>query len=255
MAEVRDRVVVLRHRPYRENDALVTAFGQSQGKLSAVARGVRSMKGHLAAGVQALTLAQWTLYQGRSSLMTVTQAEAERHYPHIRQDLERTARAAMLADLVDELWSEHDADRAAFRLLEEGLAGLEGGRPPAALFLAGLWQLLREGGFKPDFAECSACGAPLGDGPAGWRAATGPLCARCRAGSDAVIPPGGLAWLRRAELLPPDRLGTVVASRRMLNELERQAHDYVVYHLGRVPRAFRFWDQIAPHWPEEGESS
>jgi DNA repair protein RecO (recombination protein O) len=248
MATIQDRVLVLKSRPYRDHDALVTGFGQYHGKMAAVARGARAAKSRLAAGVQALTLAHWTLYQGRSALLTVTQADADRHYPRLRQDLDRMGRAAMLADLVDELWSDGDAAPATFAWLAQGWAALDEGRLPTAVFLAGLWQLLREAGLKPDFSVCAVCGSPLGEA-AVWRDGAGPVCGRCRRPEDTPLPVAGLAWLRRAEAAPADRIGLVVADAAVLGRLERQARAYVVYHLGRVPRAFRFWEEIQGEGP------
>ena len=258
MAEVRDRVLVLRHRPYREHDALLVGFGRTQGKFSAVARGVRSSRSHLAAGVQALTLTDMTVYRGRSSLYTIAAADAVRHYPRIRENLERTARAAMLADMLDELWSEHDAAPDAFSLVVEAFSALDEGRPAPAVFLAAFWQIMRQAGFALDLSRCSACGAALDEDPQpGFRAASGPVCGRCRIPGDEELPSASRAWLRRAETLSPDRLGTVLGSRALMEALERQAKHYILYHLGRMPRAFRFWEQVsgplADAGPEEGD--
>jgi DNA repair protein RecO (recombination protein O) len=253
MADVRDRVLVLRHRPYREHDALLVGFGRMQGKFSAVARGVRSSRSHLAAGVQALTLTDMTIYRGRSTLYTVTAADAVRHYPRIRDNLERTARAAMLADMLDELWSEHDAAPEAFSLVTEAFSALDEGRPAEAVFLAAFWQLMRHAGFAPDLSRCSACGSPLDEeAEAGFRSASGPVCARCRVPGDQDLPQASRAWLRRADALTPDRLGTVVGSRTLMESLERQAKNYLLYHLGRMPRAFRFWEQVSGPLGEAG---
>jgi DNA repair protein RecO (recombination protein O) len=249
MSTIQDHVLVLKSRPYRDHDALVTGFGRHHGKMAAVARGARTAKSRLAAGVQALTLAHWTLYQGRSALLTVTQADAERHYPRLRQDLDRMGRAAMLADLVDELWSDGDAAPDTFAWLAQGWAALDEGRAPTAVFLADLWHLLREAGLKPDFSICAVCGLPLGDA-AGWRDGAGPVCRECRREEDAPLSVAGLAWLRRAEAAPPDRLGLVVADAGVLARLERQARAYVAYHLGRLPRAFRVWDEMQEDGPQ-----
>jgi DNA repair protein RecO (recombination protein O) len=266
MPEFRDTVLVLRHRVYRDHDALLVGFGREQGKFSAVARGVRSSRSHLAAGVQPLTLTEMTVFQGRSTLYTVTSADAVRHYPRIRQTLERTARAAMLADMLDELWSEHDAAPPAFQLVVEAFSALEEGRPPAAVFLAGFWQLMRQAGFAPDFSLCSVCGASMADAQeAGFRTSAGPVCSRCRGPEDTDLSAAALSWLRRAGTLSGERLGTLVGSRSVMDGLERQARDYLLYHLGRMPRAFRFWEQVSepifridvPHVPdvEEGDPS
>lgn len=245
MGELRDRVVVLRHRPYRENDALVTCMGERFGKFSAVARGAHSPKSRLTAGVQAMALSQMVLYQGRSNLWTVSQSELERLYPRVRGDLERTARAAMLVDVVDELCSEHDAAPQSFRILTAALAALDDERPPTAVFLTGLWMLVREAGLMPDMMHCHDCGVGL-DGVAYWRAGGGPVCGHCRHADDRELTGGALALLQKWSALALDRLGLVTGSGTLLAGLEQEAREHFLHHVGRVPRAFKFWDQVGP---------
>lgn len=245
MAELRDRVVVLRHRPYREHDALVTCLGERLGKFSAVARGAHAPKSRLTAGVQAMALSQMVMYQGRSSLWTVTQSELERLYPRVRADLERTARAAMLVDVVDELCSEHDAAPQSFRILTASLLALDDGRPPTAVFLTGLWMLVREAGLMPDMMHCHGCGTAL-EGRAYWRSGEGPVCGQCRHGDDRELQGGALALLQKWSALGLDRVGLVTGSGAILAGLEQEAREHFLHHVGRLPRAFRFWDQVGP---------
>ncbi|MCL8208960.1 MAG: DNA repair protein RecO [Actinomycetia bacterium] len=250
MGRERDRAVVLRHRPYRERDALVTLFAERLGKVAAVAKGVRTPKSRMAAGLQALTLARVDLYVGRSALLTVTGAEPETVFPRVREDLERMGRAAMCADLVDELTSEHDPLPGTFQVLVGALEALDGGRRPAEVFVAAAWHLLREAGLKPDPSRCAACGRML-DAQAAWRSGTGPVCHRCRTAGDRPARPASLAWLRHVDGEQPAAWGSRPAPPGAAAEVERWVRDFVVAHVGRVPRAFRVYDQVA--WPEVEE--
>lgn len=251
MARERDRAVVLRQRPYRERDALVTLFGERLGKVAAVAKGVRAAKSRLAAGLQTLALARVDLYMGRSSLLTVTSAELETVFPRIRGDLERMGRAAMCADLVDELTSEHDPLPGTFGVLVGALAALDDGRKPAEVFVTAAWHLLREAGLKPDLSRCAGCGGPLGPETA-WRPGAGPVSGRCRTGGDRPVRPASLAWLEKVEGEPPEAWGGP-APPGAAAEAERWVRDFVIEHVGRVPRAFRVFDQVASPEAEEGQ--
>lgn len=253
MAELSDRVLILRHRPYREQDVLLTCFGQRYGKVSAVAKSARSPKSRLGAGVQGLALAHLTLYRGRSSLLTVTDAQLETIFPGIRRDLDRTGRAAMLADMVDELCSDQDAAPGAFAVVVEAFGALDQGRPPTPVFLTGFWQLMREAGLKPDFHRCQECDQEVNAAQAAWRTGSGPVCQRCWKASDTRLPAGALIWLRRAESLSGNRLGLVTGSASLMEGLEGQAREHFAHHVGRLPRAFRFWDQLGPMRGSEGE--
>jgi DNA repair protein RecO (recombination protein O) len=244
MPEHRDRMLVLRSRPYREHDALVTLFGERLGKVAAVARGALRSAGRLQGACQVLAVSWFGLHEGRSTLWTVTAGDLDRLFPRVRADLGRMGRAAMLADTVDELMSERDAAPDTFRTVVEALTALDDGRSPAVVFASALWRLLKEAGFMPDIGTCHQCGAAIGD-TAWWRPGHGPVCARCRTPADTLVRAGGLSLLRYWDRLPPERIGQGSGPSAVLRQLEQLAVDQLVYHTGRVPRAYRVWQQVA----------
>jgi DNA repair protein RecO (recombination protein O) len=246
VSRVSDTVVVLKKRPYREQDALLLLFSRAHGKLSAVARGARSPKGRLTAATEMLAVSKMDFFWGRSSLLTVTEAELVSLNGGVRRDLTRTGRAAMLADAVDELTSDHDAAPEVFDTLVEALDALGGDQSPTPVYLAALWRLMEAAGLKPDFSTCQQCGAPWTVPPWFWRGGTGPVDRACRAPGDAPLLPGALNWLRLTDRRQASAgLGSVVAAPAVYTALEQHSRDFLIYHLGRVPRAFRFWDEVA----------
>jgi DNA repair protein RecO (recombination protein O) len=255
MPEHRDRAVVLRVRPYREYDVLVTLFGEQLGKVAAVARGARRSSSQLAAGTQPLALSQVRLFEGRSTLWTLSGAELEALWSRLRGDFERTARAAMLADTVDELSTDRDPAPETFRVLTAALSALDAGEAARVVYLAGLWKLFRPAGLQPDVSVCHGCGVALpSEGEASWRQGEGPVCRDCRRQDDQRLPPGALTLLRHWARLEPDRLGQGRGAPGLLGFLDRLTRDHVLYHTGRMPRAFRFWQQVEGML-EEGPSS
>lgn len=247
MSRVADTVVVLRKRAYREQDALLLLFSQHHGKISAVARGARSVKGRLTASTEPLAVARMELYQGRSSLMTVTEAELVSLNAGVRRDLWRTGRAAMLADAADELTSDLDAAPGVYDTLVAALVSLGSDRDPTPVYLHALWRLLGAAGLKPEFDRCQQCGAPWTTPPWFWRGGAGPVDAACHMAGDSPLLPGALQWLRLMDgPTGPAELGRVQAAPAVYAVLDQQVRDFLIYHVGRVPRAFRFWDAVAP---------
>ncbi len=247
MSRVADMVVVLRKRAYREQDALLLLFSHHHGKISAVARGARSAKGRLTASTEPLAVARMELYQGRSSLMTVTEAELVSLNAGVRRDLWRTGRAAMLADAADELTSDLDAAPAVYDTLVAAFVSLGSDRDPTPVYLHALWRLLGAAGLKPEFDRCQHCGAPWTTPPWFWRAGAGPVDGACHMAGDTPLLPGALQWLRLMDAQTgPAELGRVQAAPAVYAVLDQQARDFLIYHVGRVPRAFRFWDAVAP---------
>jgi len=67
MSEFRSHAVVLRTQDYREADKLVTMLTRDEGKITAIARGVRKIKGKSKALVEPLTLGFFLLTEGKIS--------------------------------------------------------------------------------------------------------------------------------------------------------------------------------------------
>ncbi len=247
MSRVADTVVVLRKRAYREQDALLLLFSQHHGKISAVARGARSAKGRLTASTEPLAVARMELYQGRSNLMTVTEAELVSLNAGVRRDLWRTGRAAMLADAADELTSDLDAAPGVYDTLVAALASLGSDRDPTPVYVHAMWRLLGAAGLKPEFDRCQQCGAPWSTPPWFWRGGAGPVDGPCHMAGDSPLLPGALQWLRLVDgQLESGEMGRVQAAPAVYAVLDQQVRDFLIYHVGRVPRAFRFWDAVAP---------
>lgn len=245
MSRFSDVVVVLRKRPYREQDALILLLTRDHGKMSAVARGARSSKGRLVAATEPLAVSQMALYQGRSSLLTVTEAELVSLNGGVRRDLARTGRAAMLADLADELTSEHDPVPSLYDALVASLEALGGPGDPTPVYLAAFWRFMECAGLKPDFRQCQQCGQAWRDPPWFWRGGTGPVDAACRNAGDQPLPPAALHWLRLTDRERPDgERGRIQAGPAVYAAVEQLERDFLTFHVGRVPRAFRFWDEV-----------
>ncbi len=80
--------VVLRHSDYGEADRLLTLFTREQGKLRAIAKGVRKMQSRKAGHLEPFAQVTLMLAQGHD-LWIVTQAEAIESLQPLREDLTR----------------------------------------------------------------------------------------------------------------------------------------------------------------------
>ena len=94
------KALVLRGVDYKESDKILTLFTQSQGKLTASARGCRRKGSAIAAGCQLLAWSEMVLYdyQGRWS---VKEAAAERLFQGVRDDIERLALGCYFAEVAE----------------------------------------------------------------------------------------------------------------------------------------------------------
>ncbi|MGH1504982.1 MAG: DNA repair protein RecO [Acidimicrobiales bacterium] len=157
MSLVRDEAVVLRTYKLGEADRIVVLFGQSRGKIRAVAKGVRRTKSKFGARLEPGSVVAAQFYEGRN-LDIITEAQSVALHPRLRTDLDAYGRAAVMLEVVDQVGQEGEADRAIYKLLTGALAELERSGNPLVVpaFVA---KLLVFEGVQPLLDRCVSCGA------------------------------------------------------------------------------------------------
>ncbi len=152
----RVEAVVLRHSDWGEADRLLGLYTREQGKVRAIAKGVRRLRSRKAGHLEPFTRVQLLLARGRD-LLIVTQAETIDAYLPIKEDLLRTGYAAYVVELLDRFTYEEGENAPLFRLLTETLARVstvEDGWLPVRYYEVRLLDLL---GFRPQLTHCVSC--------------------------------------------------------------------------------------------------
>lgn len=152
--------VVLRHSDYGEADRLLTIFTREQGKLRAIAKGVRKMQSRKAGHLEPFTQVALMLAQGHD-LWIVTQAEAIKSLQPLREDLTRIGYAGYVVELLDRFTYEEGQNWQLYQLLVETLKRLsqeEEAFVPVRYYEMRLLDLL---GFRPMLFECALCGKTI----------------------------------------------------------------------------------------------
>ncbi len=152
--------IVLKHREYGEADRILTLYTQEYGKIQAIAKGVRKLKSRKAGHLEPFTLVSLQLAKGRTWEL-ISQAEAQRTFQIIREDLNLTARAAYLVELIDRFSYEEGPNRGLFQILLDGLQRLDEGFAPTTVTLYFEIRLLDLVGFRPELQRCVACDAEI----------------------------------------------------------------------------------------------
>src|ERR671938_517608 len=96
----KDEGVVLKTIKLGEADRIVTLFTRDNGKVRAVAKGVRKTRSRFGGRLEPFTTVSLLIHRGRS-LDTITSADVVSSGRAVRADLARLSGAAVLADLVD----------------------------------------------------------------------------------------------------------------------------------------------------------
>ncbi len=190
----RDTGVVLRTYKLRESDRIVVFHTAENGKVRAVAKGVRKTKSKFGARLEPMSHVRLLLYRGRE-LDIVTQAESVEPLAPMLSSLDRASQGLAVIEAVDQLSLEREPNPQLYRMLVGVLRTIA--TTPSSLNVAAFyWKLLANEGVRPELDQCVRCGASepevqfvafdLNEG--------GVLCRSCRSGQ--AISPGVLDILR-----------------------------------------------------------
>ncbi len=142
--------IVLTRTNYQEADRIMTLLTPDNGKLRALARGVRKSKSKLAAGVELFSISEISFIRGRGELATLTSARLNKHYGRIVRDINRTMSGYEFIKLLHRV-TEDAPGPEYFELLQQVFEALDD--PDISLDLIRLWfyaQLLRLAGHTPN---------------------------------------------------------------------------------------------------------
>ena len=241
--------IVIRTVDFSETSLVVTLFTREFGKVGALAKGARRLKGPFESALDLLALCRIVfLHKSSDALDLLTEAKLLRRFRPPGRNLSGLYAGYYVAELLGALTDEDDPHPQLFDLADETLVGLAAGESVAkwvARFELGLLRLL---GHMPSLDTCVECGKPV---VAGGRVAFGQidggvLCERCRGGKKQIVLLSAGVLKTMSQLADPD--GT--AWRRMeidarsLGELRGVMNYYFANLLGRKPKMHAYLGRL-----------
>ena len=169
--------VVLRTYPMREADLLVTLFTRQEGKIRGVARSAKKSKRRFGGALEPLTYVR-AFYEDRErqELTRLDSCEVIESPLASEVSYPRAVALGHIAELLDELLPDREANDAVFRLTLSVLSSLQGPYVWMPVTYFDLW-LTRLMGFLPELTECIVCGRVLNGNRAYFHAlADGLMC-------------------------------------------------------------------------------
>ncbi|MBN1393832.1 MAG: DNA repair protein RecO [Pirellulales bacterium] len=245
MSSEKATAIVIRTVDFSETSLVTTLFTREFGKIGALAKGARRLKGPFESAIDLLALCRIVfLHKSSDSLDLLTEAKLLRRFRPVGRDLLALYAGYYVAELLDGLTHEDDPHPELFDLADETLAALAAGESSAkrtARFELGALRLL---GHAPALDKCAECGA---DVPWSGRVAFGlidggVLCGKCRAGKKQVALVGAGVLKTMAQLADPN----ATVWRRMeitpqsFGELRGLLNNYITHLLGRKPKMHKY---------------
>jgi len=190
----RDVGVVLRTYKLGESDRIIVFHTLENGKVRAVAKGVRKTRSKFGARLEPMSHVRLLLYRGRN-LDIVSQVDAVEPMAPMLSSLDRASQGLAALEAVDQLSLEREPNPHLYKMLV-GVLRTIATKPSPLNIPAFYWKLLAHEGLRPQLDACVRCGGldaevnlvafDLNEG--------GVLCRSCRSGQ--AISTDALALLR-----------------------------------------------------------
>lgn len=155
MQRIETRGLVLYNRNFREDDKLVKIFTEQAGKRMFFVK--HASKSKLTAGIQSLTLADFTVKLNEEGLSYIDDIHQVKTFKVIHEDIFNLAYASYIVSLADACMQDGIADAALFAFLEKTLELMESGLDAEVLTNIFEIQLLGRFGVSLNFHECVFC--------------------------------------------------------------------------------------------------
>jgi DNA repair protein RecO (recombination protein O) len=241
MSSEKANAIVIRSVEFSETSLVVTLFTREFGKIGALAKGARRLKGPFESALDLLAVCRIVfLHKSSEALDLLTEAKLLRRFRPAGRDLAGLYGGYYVAELLGGLTDDDDPHPELFDLADETLAALAAGEQVARWILRFELGALRLLGHVPSLDRCVECGAPVAQTGrvAFGQIDGGVLCRNCRAGKRQVVMVSAgvlrtmgqiadtesTAW-RRLQIDPP-----------ALGELRGVLNFYFAHLLGRRPR-------------------
>ena len=235
----RDEAIVLRTHKLGEADRIITLLTRENGRVRAVAKGVRRTTSKFGSRLEPFTHVDVQLAEGRN-LDTITQAETHDAFAApLGADYERYTAGTVMLETAERLVVE-DKEPALqqFLLLVGALRAMcDTGRAPHQVLDSFLLRSLAVAGYAPTFEACARCGL-MGPHRSFSPAAGGMLCATCRVPGSMNPAPETVVLL--GALLAGDWPVVEASEPRTRKEATGMVAAYLQWHLERGLRSLAY---------------
>ena len=238
--------IVLFHRPYKEDDALVKIFTDRFGTKMFYLKHVKQGKHPLASHIIPLTCHRYIGRIQDQGLSFLKEGEALDYFKHNQEDFLRQAYAAYLGQLIDASIDDNQVDLDLYKLLKLSLSLLDQGKSPEIICHSVQLALLDRFGVALNFRECSVCGSL--EGPFDFSFKHQGILCHHHYDYDPYrlhLSPRAVEVARRLSAIDLSLLGEVKVSRETLAELKRLMDEIYQEYVGIRLRAKSYLDQVS----------
>jgi len=236
--------IVVRTVDYGENHKIVTLITNNSGKVGVLVRGARKVRSKHASLAQPFTYGEYN-FTKNTGLGTLQHGELIASNHLLRTDLDLTAHASYIAELIDRGIQDEEIGHVHFEQLKACFSNLSDGKDVVVITSIFEMKVLILSGYSPVVEECIHCGNHVGpfklSGYAG-----GILCSRCSAQDASLLPVSdtALKLLRLFKRIDLRQVGNINLSNEVKLEVTKLIRQLIDGQLGIRFKTRSFLDNL-----------
>ncbi len=237
--------ILLAVRNWGEADKMAIFLAKEKGKRTAIAYGCRRPHSRLAGGIQPFNHVELNVMSGRR-VDTIRDCQILTPFQALREDLERMAYAAFVAEIIAEFCPEEHPETAIYELCLASFTALER-RNPRLMALATACKLSSLAGYRPECESCTVCGQKRGGADGFFSFAHGGFCCRqCHQEEDLSLDAGMITFIKNMLAFDWQNPQPFKVSGASLMKTEKLFLTYLQYILEKPIKSLDFIGQLAP---------
>lgn len=239
--------VVLSRFDLGEADRVLTLLTPEEGKVKAIAKGVRRPGSRIGGAVEPFAELHLVLARGRT-FDVITQVSVAHAWLRLRDSLEASATAWYLGELADRALEERAAAYPVYAILRRACGLLDDGMVPGRVARWYEMNLADALGVRPELDRCVECDRTLEESDVfRWVPALGGVLCEHHPGPPAEVVGMSLAalkLLRAYRRLDVEAIAALRLPAGVEAEMEGALRRYMRYALEREVRALSFLDEV-----------
>ena len=241
--------IVLRTVEFSESSLVVTLFTREFGKIGALAKGGKRLKGPFESALDLLALCRIVfLHKSSEALDLLTEAKLLRRFRPAGRDLSSLYAGYYVAELLRELTDDCDPHPELFDLADETSAALAAGEAVPRRVVRFELAALRLLGHVPSLKQCVGCSAAveITGRVAFGELDGGVLCDNCRTGRKQVasVSAGALRTMTQLADTETEAWRRIDIDSRCMAQIRGVMNRYLTNLLGRKPRMHQYLDSL-----------
>ena len=203
MLQIKTKAIVLKSINYGDTSKIVTFYTREYGYISVIAKGARKIKSIYSGNLEPLNLLEAIIYvSANRELQVLGQISLENSFQQIRLDLDKTACALTIIELIQTFIRHSEKDQIFFDFVSSVLSDIQTMKKPIIMIWFFMLKLASYLGFKPEFRQCNICNKKITQNFNIFKAKDGiVICKECNISGEnqILLPANVLKFLSRLQ--------------------------------------------------------